>query len=168
MYTHTYIHVHIHTYIRTYIYIYTYIHTYIHTHTHKTRHRHTYPQVHTRIRIYKDKMQACAYILVYSSASMSKKTRLRVFENIMTRKKLGSRRREVTGTKGIYTVGRTSICSLHQILLGSSIRRMKRTDHVTVMGENRNAFWVWRRNLKKRDNLEEIVLKGDVTTMDLT
>jgi len=74
---------------------------------------------------------------------MSKKTRLRVFEDIMARKKLGSQRREVTGTEGSYTLRRLLICSIHQILMGSSKRRMKRTDHVAGMGENRNAFWVW-------------------------
>ena len=74
---------------------------------------------------------------------MLKKKILRVFENIMTRKKLGSQRREVIGTEGSYTLRRLLICFLHQILLGSSIRRMKRTDHVAGMGEKRNVFWVW-------------------------
>jgi len=36
---------------------------------------------------------------VYSRASLSKKTRFWVFENIVMRKKLGPQRREVTGTE---------------------------------------------------------------------
>jgi hypothetical protein len=89
---------------------------------------------------------------------MSKKVRLGVFENIMIRKKLGPPRGEVTGTEGSYRMRGLLICTLHKILFGWSFRRMKRTDHVARMGENRNASWVCWRKGKERDNLEEIVV----------
>ena len=103
------------------------------------------------------------------SLTLREECRLRVFENRVLRRILGSKRDEVTGNGEDYITGSFMLCTPHQILMWLiKARGMRWTWHVARMGERRGAYMVLLGKLKGRRPPERCRCRWeDNTKMDL-
>jgi len=95
------------------------------------------------------------------SLILREKRKVRVFENMVLRRIFGPRRDEVTG--GWSRLHNEELSDLYytpKIVRVIKTRRMRWAGHVTRMGEERDAYRVWRGNRRERDHWGDLGVDG--------
>ena len=91
------------------------------------------------------------------SLTLSEKYRLKVFENRVLRRTFGPKRGEVTWEwRKLQNEELNDVYCSPNIVQANKSRRMRWAGHVARMGDTRDAYRVWRGNLRERDQLEEL------------